>query len=62
MKSNQLKKKDKRKMLKCFDKGGTRYNFTERWDQNQNTLLFPNKMMWLQLLQDDNNNNSNRLN
>lgn len=50
-------------MLKCFDKGGTRYNFTERWDQNQNTLLFPNKMMWLQLLQDDNNNNnSNRLN
>lgn len=47
-------------MLKCFDKGGTRYNFTERWDQN--TLLFPNKMMWLQLLQDDNNNNSNRLN
>lgn len=49
-------------MLKCFDKGGTRYNFTERWDQNQNTLLFSNKMMWLQLLQDDNNNNSNRLN
>lgn len=45
-------------MLKCFDKGGTRY-FTERWDQNQNTLLFPNKKMWLQLLQDANNNNSN---